>query len=104
MEVSGALRMIFDSQYQLSENVITETRYRTEIRTEYQEVYDPETEETYLVEYTYEEEIAYDYTICEVDLNCVPMETIADEILTDEQKQIYEILIKTKGNYPELFN
>ena len=25
-------------------------------------------------------------------------------LLTDEQKQIYEILMKTKGNYPDLFN
>ena len=103
-EVSGALESIFNMQYQLNENVVTETRYRTEIWTEYQEVYDPETEETYLVEYTYEEEVAHDYTICAVDLTCVPMETVADKILTDEQKQIYEILIKTKGNYPELFN
>lgn len=103
-EVSGALESIFNMQYQLNENVITETRYRTEIRTEYQEVYDPETEETYLVEYTYEEEVAYEYQICEVNLTCTPMETVADEVLTGEQKQIYEILIKTKGNYPELFN
>ena len=102
-DVSGTLGMIFDLQYQLSERIVTETRYRTEIRTEYQEVFDPETEETYLVEYTYEEEVAYDYTICAVDLTCVPMENIADEILTDEQKQICEILIKTKGNYPALF-
>ena len=103
-EVSGALESIFELQYQLNENVVTETRYRTEIRIEYQEVYDPETEETYLVEYTYEEEVAYDYTICTAALISTPMETVADGILTDEQKQIYEILIKTKGNYPELFN
>ena len=92
-EVSGALESIFELQYQLNENVVTETRYRTEIRIEYQEVYDPETEETYLVEYTYEEEVAYDYTICTAALISTPMETVADGILTDEQKQIYEILI-----------
>lgn len=103
-EVSGTLVTIFDLQYQLSENEITETRYRTEIRTEYQEVLDSETEETYLVEYTYEEEVAYDYQICTVTLISTPLETVADKILTDEQKQIYKILIKTKGNYPELFN
>lgn len=102
-EVSGALESIFNMQYQLNENVITETRYRTEIRTGYREVYDPETEETYLVEYTYEEEVAYDYTICTVTLISTPLETVADEILTDEQQQIYGILIKTKGNYPDLF-
>lgn len=102
-DVSGALESIFELQYQLNENVVTETRYRTEICIEYQEVYDPETEEMYLVEYTYEEEVAYDYTICTVTLISTPLETVADKILTAEQKQIYEILIKTKGNYPELF-
>ena len=102
-EVSGALESIFNMQYQLNENVVTETRYRTEIWTEYQEAYDPETEETYLVEYTYEDEVAYEYLICTVTLISTPMENIADEILIDEQKRIYEILIKTKGNCPELF-
>lgn len=102
-DVSSTLESIFNMQYQLSERIVTETRYRTEIWTEYREVYDPETEETYLVEYTYEEEVAYDYTICAVDLTCVPMEDLTRLLLTGEQKQIYEILIKTKGNYPELF-
>ena len=102
-EVSGTIQELFDLQYQLSENVITETLYRTEIWTEYQEVFDPETEETYLVEYTYEEEVAYEYLICTAALISTPLETVADEILTDEQKQIYEILIKTKGNFPDLF-
>ena len=102
-DVSSTLESIFNMQYQLSERIVTETRYRTEIYIEYQEVYDPETEETYLVEYTYEEEVAYDYTICAVDLTCVPMEDLTRLLLTGEQKQIYEILIKTKGNYPDLF-
>lgn len=103
-ELNGTIQAIFDLQYQLSERIVTETRYRTEIRTEYQEVFDPETEETYLVEYTYEVKVAYDYTICAVDLTCIPMEDLTGLLLTDEQKQIYEILIKTKGNCPELFN
>lgn len=102
-DVSSTLESIFNMQYQLSERIVTETRYRTEIWTEYREVYDPETEETYLVEYTYEEEVAYEYLICTVTLISTPMENIADEILIDEQKRIYEILIKTKGNCPELF-
>ena len=95
---------IFDLQYILEEKLITETRYRTETRTGYREVTDPETNETTLVEYTYEVEVVYDYKICVVTLISKPLESVVDELLTDEQKQICDILIKTKGNYPDLFN
>ena len=95
---------IFDLQYILEEKLITETRYRTETRTGYREVTDPETGESSLEEYTYEVEVAYDYKICCVNLTSKSLETVVSELLTDEQKQIYEILMKTKGNYPDLFN
>ena len=102
--VNSGLYEIFDLQYILEEKLITETRYRTETRTGYREVTDPETNETTLVEYTYEVEVAYEYKICCVNLNSKPLENVISELLTDEQRQIYEILMKTKGNYPDLFN
>ena len=95
---------IFDLQYLVEEKSVTETRYRTETRTGYREVTDPETGESSLEEYTYEVEVAYDYTICVLKLISTPLESVVDELLTDEQRQIYEILMKTKGNYPDLFN
>ena len=102
--VNSELYELFDLQYLVEEKSITETRYRTETRTGYREVTDPETNETTLVEYTYEVEVAYDYKICVVTLISKPLESVIDELLTDEQRQIYEILMKTKGNYPDLFN
>ena len=102
--VNSELYELFDLQYLVEEKSITETRYRTETRTGYREVTDPETNETILVEYTYEVEVAYDYKICVVTLTSKPLESVIDELLTDEQRQIYEILMKTKGNYPDLFN
>lgn len=102
--VNSELYEIFDLQYLVEEKSVTETRYRTETRTGYREVTDPETNETTLVEYTYEVEVAYDYKICVVKLISKPLESVIDELLTDEQRRIYEILIKTKGNYPDLFN
>ena len=98
------LNEIFDLQYLVEEKSVTETRYRTETRTGYREITDPETNETTLVEYTYEVEVAYYYTICVVTLTSKPLESVVDELLTDEQKQIYEILMKTKGNSPDLFS
>ena len=102
--VNSELYEIFDLQYFVEEKSITETRYRTETRTGYREVTDPETGESSLEEYTYEVEVAYDYKICIVTLISKPLESVIDELLTDEQRQIYEILMKTKGNYPDLFN
>lgn len=102
--VNSELYELFDLQYLVEEKSITEMRYRTETRTGYREVTDPETNETTLVEYTYEVEVAYDYKICVVKLTSKPLESVIDELLTDEQKQIYEILMKAKGNYPDLFN
>lgn len=103
-DVGAMLDELFDLQYILEEKHITEKRYRTETRTGYREITDPETNETTLVEYTYEVEVAYDYKICVVKLTSKPLESVIDELLTDEQRQIYEILMKTKGNYPDLFN
>ena len=103
-DAGAMLNEIFDLQYLLEEKSITETRYRTETRTGYREVTDPETGESSLEEYTYEVEVAYEYKICCVNLTSKPLETVISELLTDEQKQIYEILMKTKGNYPDLFN
>lgn len=103
-DVQAMLDTIFDMQYQLTENIVTETRYRTETRTGYRQVYDPDTGETYLVQYTYTIEAPYDYTICTVALNCTPMEDLVDVLLTDEQKKLYEVYLETKGNYPTLFS
>ena len=102
--VNSELYEIFDLQYFVEEKSITETRYRTETRTGYREVTDPETGESSLEEYTYEVEVAYDYKICFVNLTSKPLETVVSELLTDEQKQICDILIKAKGNYPDLFS
>ncbi len=103
-DVQGMLDSIFDMQYQLGEKVETETRYWTETRTDYYQVYDPETGETYLVPYTYTVEVPYEYTICTVKLACISMEDIVDMLLTDEQKKLYEVYMSTKGNYPDLFS
>ncbi|MBP3537296.1 MAG: C40 family peptidase [Muribaculaceae bacterium] len=103
-DVQAMLDIIFNLQYQLTENIVTETRYQTETRTGYRQVYDPDTGETYLVPYTYTIEEPYDYTICTVALTCTPMEDLADVLLNDEQKKLYEVYLETKGNYPDLFS
>ena len=67
-EVGGLLQTIFDRQYTLTEDVQVETRYRTETRTGYYTVTDPDTGATSIEEYEYEVQVPYDYYICTVTL------------------------------------
>jgi len=103
-DVQSDLDSIFDMQYELTETVTTETRYRTETRTAYYQYHDPNTGDIYLIPYTYEVQVPYSYTTCTVTLICTTMEDLADDLLTDEQQELYETYMETKGNYPELFD
>lgn len=103
-DVQPDLNAIFDMQYELTETVTAETRYRTETRTAYYQYHDPNTGDIYLIPYTYEVQVPYSYTICTVTLTCTAMEDLADDLLTDEQQELYKTYMETKGNYPDLFS
>ena len=98
------LNTIFNLQYKLTETAVTETRYRTETRTAYYQYRDPNTGTVQLIPYTYEVQVPYSYTICTVVLDCVPMEDLADVLLTDDRMELYETYMETKGNYPDLYS
>lgn len=68
-----------------------QNRYRTESRT------DPETRETTT------EEVPYYYCILYVTLTNKNISTLAGEILTPEQKEMYDVYMETKGNKPDVF-
>lgn len=103
-DVQSDLEFIFDMQYELTETVTTETRYRTETRTAYYQYRDPNTGDIYLIPYTYEVQVPYAYTICTVMLTCTAMEDLVNDLLTEEQQELYETYMETKGNYPDLFS
>ena len=102
-DVQSTLDALFSAQYMLTENVTTETRYRTESRTGYYTVQDPNTGQTSYVPYTYTVQVPYTYRICTVTLENVALESLVDTLLTDEQKTQYEIYTQTQGNRPDLF-
>ncbi|MBQ8186361.1 MAG: hypothetical protein IJ037_05745, partial [Clostridia bacterium] len=102
-DVQSELETIFDMQYELTETVTAETRYRTESRTEYVPYRNPYTGEVYLIPYTYQAQVPYSYTICTVTLTCTEMENLAEDLLTEEQMELYETYMETQGNYPDLF-
>ena len=85
-EAEGVLLQLFQEQYSLSFREETEIRYRTET------TIDPETgEET-------EEEVPYEWRILNVKLSAVPLENLIVSRMNEEQKEICEILLQTKGN------
>ena len=102
-DVQSDLDTIFGMQYELTETVTAETRYRTESRTEYVPYRNPYTGEVYLIPYTYQAQVPYSYTICTVTLTCTEMENLAEDLLTEEQMELYETYMETQGNYPDLF-
>lgn len=54
-------------------------------------------------ELTEEDVIFYDEIVCVVTLEYTPLEDLPDDLLTNEQKEQYEIYMETQGNYPDLF-
>ena len=85
------LKRIFDMQYTLTLTEEVEIRYRTETST------DPETGETTT------EEVPYEYYILHVSLTNRDITTIAPEVLTAEQLQMFRVYLETSGNKPLLF-
>lgn len=89
-EVQGDLEMLFDKQYILTETVTTETRYRTETRT------DSEGNE-------YEVEVPYTWYICTVTLENFDLSHVPVYIMGEDQLSMYALYMSTLGNRPDLF-
>ena len=85
------LERIFDMQYTLTLTEEVEIRYRTETST------DPETGKTTT------EQVPYEYYILHVSLTNRDITTIAPEVLTAEQLQMFRVYLETSGNKPLLF-
>ena len=90
-QVQGTLAMLFEKQYTLTEDVVVETRYRTETST------DPETGETT------SEEVPYDYYICYVTLDNFDLSHLPVYIMGEDQLSMYAVYMATLGNRPDLF-
>ena len=94
-EVQGALAMLFERQYILTETVTVETRYRTETTSET----DPITGETYESSY----DVAYNYYICTVTLENFNLSHLPIYIMGEDALSRYALYMATLGNRPDLF-
>lgn len=102
-DVSELIQTIFEAQYILTENVVTETRYYTDYTTEWQWTWDNYYQQWVQVPVTVEVQVPYDYYICTVTLESKNLEEVITEMMTDDQKAVYLIYTEMKGNRPDLF-
>ena len=93
-EVQGTLQMLFDRQYILTEDVVVETRYRTETDTWTDADGNTHTD-------TYQ--VPYDYYICTVTLENFNLSHVPVYIMGEEQLGMYATYMATLGNRPDLF-
>ncbi|SHK04654.1 CD1108 family mobile element protein [Anaerotignum lactatifermentans] len=84
------LESIFAAQYQLTLTEEVEMRYRTETRT------DSEGN-------SYTVEVPYNYYILNVTLTSKPISSVASELLTPDQLEMYQVYRQTLGNKPLIF-
>ena len=89
-DVEGTLADLFDRQYILTEEVVVETRYRTESRT------DSEGN-------SYTVQVPYDYYICYVTLENFNLSHLPVYMMGEDQLARYAIYMATLGNRPDLF-
>ena len=93
-QVEDFLQMLFDRQYILTEDVVVETRYRTETDTWTDEDGNSHTD-------TYQ--VPYDYYICTVTLENFDLSHVPVYVMSEEQLSRYAIYMATLGNRPDLF-
>lgn len=93
-EVQGTLQMLFDRQYILTEDVVVETRHRTETDTWTDADGNTHTD-------TYQ--VPYDYYICTVTLENFNLSHVPVYIMSEEQLGMYATYMATLGNRPDLF-
>ena len=93
-EVQGTFQMLFDRQYILTEDVVVETRYRTET-----DIWTDADGNTHTDTY----QVPYDYYICTVTLENFNLSHVPVYIMSEEQLGMYATYMATLGNRPDLF-
>lgn len=89
-EAQAEMQALFELQYTLTLREEIEIRYRTETST------DADGNTT-------SEEVPYEYYILHVTLTNKNLTALAGELLTPEQKEMFDTYMETKGNKPDVF-
>ena len=102
-EIKGSLETLFEKQYILTEDMVSETRYRTETRTGTKLVYDSSAREYREAEYNYTVQVPYEYRICTVTLENFNLSHVPVYIMSHDQLSMYAMYMDSLGNRPDLF-
>ena len=94
----------FALQYVVTQTVSTETRYRTETRTGTQIVTDPETGQKRTETYTYDVQVPYAYTICEVRLENKNLSHLPVVSMSHHIMGMYALYMASHGNMEGIFS
>lgn len=96
------LEKYFDLQYILTEEITSETRYRTETRTETHLIQD-ETGQTRLVTETHDVEVPYLHRICRVTLENKNLSHLPVYSMSHHTMGMYALYMSTHGNMEGIF-
>ncbi|MCH4888940.1 M23 family metallopeptidase [Acidaminobacter sp. JC074] len=98
-DVRTELNSIFSLQYEYTLTRIVEVRYRTV----WQSSYDPVTGASY----SWSTQEPYNWYVLQVTLKSNDLESILQSKMSDDEKELYTVLVETKGNFrsmPSPFN
>ena len=94
----------FDLQYVVTQTVSTETRYRTEARTGTRIVTDPVTGQQYTETYTYDVQVPYAYSICNVRLENKNLSHLPVISMSHHTMGMYALYMASHGNMEGIFS
>ncbi len=94
----------FNLQYVVTQTITTETRYRTEPRTGTRIVTDPVTGEQHTEPYTYDEQVPYAHSICNVKLECKNLSHLPVVSMSHHTMGMYALYMASHGNMEGIFS
>lgn len=101
-DVKTLEQSVYNNQYKLSQSVVKQTRYRSELR--FRTVYYTNNDGTTGSRLEgYYVQVPYDYFVCYVTLKNYGIDQAATVLLTEDQREMYAIYNTTKGNREDLF-
>lgn len=106
-DIDSAMPVIekyFALQYVVTETVTTKTRYRTERQTGTRLVTDPDTGRTHTETYSYDADVPYTYTICNVKLENKDLSHLPVVSMSHHTMGMYALYMASHGNMEGIFH
>lgn len=103
-DVFSTIDMLFNWQYEVTEMITDEIRYRTEEREGTSLVTDPVTGETHTESYVYDVSVPYRHFVCTVTLKTERLSHAPVYVMSREKMGLYALYMSTLGNMSGIFD